>query len=107
MLPHMTDEAVREVDCIKLGKRLPGLRRPPFPNAIGEQIFASVSQEAWDQWLQESVRLINTYRVDLATKEGTEFLVKQLRIWFGFEDGELAATAWTPPSETKEAATNQ
>ncbi len=107
MVSRMTEEAVREVDCIKLGKRLPGLRRPPFPNAIGEQIFASVSQEAWNQWLQESVRVINTYRVDLATKEGTEFLIKQLRIWFGFEEGELAATAWTPPAESEQVASDQ
>ena len=87
------------VQCIKLGKELPGLTKPPFPNDLGQLIYERVSKEAWDQWLQESVRYINTYRVDLSSREGTEFMVNQLKIWLGMEEGELAATAWTPPEE--------
>jgi Fe-S cluster biosynthesis and repair protein YggX len=89
----------RLVDCIKLKKKLPGLAKPPFPTALGQEIFENVSKEAWDEWLKESVRYINTYRIDLSSKEGTEFLLKQLRIWLGFDEGDLAATAWTPPKE--------
>ena len=89
----------RTVHCIKLDRELPGLARPPFPNEVGQLVYEKVSKEAWDAWLQESVRYINTYRVDLSSKEGTEFMLKQLKIWFGLEDGELAATAWVPPSE--------
>lgn len=89
----------RLVECIKLKKTLPGLAKPPFPTPFGKQIFETVSKEAWDQWLQESVKFINTYRVDLSSREGTEFMLKQLRIWMGLETGELAQTAWTPPAE--------
>lgn len=89
----------RLVQCVKLKKELPGLTRPPFPNDFGQFLFENVSKEAWDQWLQESVRYINTYRVDLSSREGTEFMVKQLKIWLGVEEGEQAATAWTPPTE--------
>ncbi|KPK51283.1 MAG: hypothetical protein AMJ63_12905 [Myxococcales bacterium SG8_38_1] len=89
----------RLVHCIKLDKELPGLARPPFPNEIGQMVFEKVSKEAWDMWLQESVRYINTYRVDLSSREGTDFLLKQLKIWLGMEEGDLAATAWTPPEE--------
>ena len=89
----------RLVHCIKLDKELPGLARPPFPNEVGQLIFERVSKEAWDLWLQESVRDINTYRVDLSSREGTDFMLNQLKIWLGIEDGELAATAWTPPEE--------
>ena len=89
----------RLVHCIKLDKELPGLARPPFPNEVGQLIFERVSKEAWDLWLQESVRYINTYRVDLSSREGTDFMLNQLKIWLGIEDGELAATAWTPPEE--------
>jgi Fe-S cluster biosynthesis and repair protein YggX len=66
---------------------------------LGQLIYEKVSKEAWDQWLQESVRYINTYRVDLSSREGTEFMMKQLKIWLGLEHGEQAATAWTPPEE--------
>ncbi|WP_434418880.1 hypothetical protein [Nannocystis pusilla] len=39
---------------------------------------------------------INTYRLDLQSKEGRDFLEKQMRIFFGFEQGDLADTAFVP-----------
>lgn len=89
----------RLVQCVKLEQELPGLKRPPFPTDFGQYLFENVSAQAWDEWLKESVRYINTYRVDLSSKEGTEFMLKQLKIWLGMEEGELAQTAWVPPSE--------
>jgi len=89
----------RLVHCIKLDRELPGLAKPHFPNEMGQLVFEKVSKEGWDLWLQESVRYINTYRVDLSSREGAEFMLKQLRIWMGLEEGDLAATAWTPPTE--------
>ncbi|MEM9068394.1 MAG: Fe(2+)-trafficking protein [Myxococcota bacterium] len=86
----------RLVKCLKLEKELPGLATAPFPTEFGTYIFENVSAEAWDLWLKESVRYINTYRIDLSTKEGTDFMLKQMRIWLGMEDGDLAQTAWTP-----------
>ncbi|MEM9189303.1 MAG: oxidative damage protection protein [Myxococcota bacterium] len=88
----------RLVHCVKLDKELPGLKRQPFPSDLGKYIFDHVSKEGWDLWLQESVRYINTYRVDLSSREGTDFMMKQLRLWLGMEEGEMAATAWTPES---------
>ncbi|MBW2405714.1 MAG: Fe(2+)-trafficking protein, partial [Deltaproteobacteria bacterium] len=73
--------------------------KPPFPNEMGQLVFEKVSKEGWDLWLQESVRYINTYRVDLSSRDGAEFMLKQLRIWMGLEEGDQAATAWTAPSE--------
>jgi Fe-S cluster biosynthesis and repair protein YggX len=89
----------RIVHCRKLGKDLPGLDRPPYKNELGKRIFEQISKEAWDQWLTESVRYINTYRVDLASTEGQKFMFKQCAVWFGFEEGDLAQTAWSPPPE--------
>lgn len=87
----------RIVHCQKLKKDLPGLKKPPLQNALGQKIFEHVSKEAWDMWLKDSVKLINTYRVDLASKEGQSFMMKQMDVYFGFEEGEIAPTAWTPP----------
>lgn len=89
----------RIVHCRKLGKDLPGLDRPPYKSELGKRIFEEISKEAWDQWLAESVRYINTYRVDLASTEGQKFMFKQCAVWFGFEEGDLAQTAWSPPPE--------
>ena len=89
----------RLVHCIKLDRELPGLAKPPFPNEMGQLVFEKVSKEGWDLWLQESVRYINTYRVDLSSREGAEFMLKQLTLWICLEEGDQAATAWTPPTE--------
>jgi len=86
----------RIVHCHLLNKDLPGLDRPPYKNDLGKRIFEEISKEAWQQWLKDSVKFINTYRVDLASPEGQKFMLKQCAIYFGFEKGDLADTAWTP-----------
>jgi Fe-S cluster biosynthesis and repair protein YggX len=87
----------RLVHCRMLKKDLPGLARPPYRNDLGQRIFAEVSKDAWDQWLHDAVRYINTYQVDLASPEGAKFMFKQCAVYFGFEDGDLAQTAWVAP----------
>lgn len=89
----------RMVMCRMLNKELPGLKRQPYKNDLGKKIYEQVSQEAWNAWLQESVRLINTYRLDLSDPAGQEFMFKQTAIYFGFEEGDAAPTAWVPPDK--------
>lgn len=89
----------RIVHCKKLGKDLPGLARPPYRNELGQKIFNEVSKDAWDQWLKDSVKYINTYRLDLASPEGQKFMLKQCAIYFGFEEGSLAETAFVPKEQ--------
>jgi Fe-S cluster biosynthesis and repair protein YggX len=84
-----------------LDKDLPGLERPPYKNELGKRIFDEVSQEAWEMWKKDSVKYINTYRVDLASPEGQKFMFKQAAVYFGFEEGELAATAWSPEQQAE------
>ncbi|MDP9001771.1 MAG: oxidative damage protection protein [Myxococcota bacterium] len=86
----------RIVHCRLLKKDLPGLDRRPFKGELGERLFAEVSKEGWQRWLKDSVKFINTYRVDLASPEGQAFMLKQCAIYFSYEEGDLAATAWTP-----------
>ena len=92
----------RMVQCRKLGKELPGLPRPPYKNELGKRIYEEVSQEAWEQWKRDSVKFINTYRVDLTTAEGQKFMFDQCAIYFGFKEGDLAQTAFTPAEPPKE-----
>ncbi len=91
----------RIVHCKKLDKDLPGLERPPYKNDLGKRIFESVSKEAWEMWLKDSVKYINTYRVDLASNEGQKFMFDQAEIYFGLKEGDLAQTAFTPASSSE------
>ena len=92
----------RIVHCKKLDKDLPGLERPPYKNELGKRIFEEVSREAWEMWLKDSVKYINTYRVDLASSEGQKFMFDQAEIYFGLKEGALAQTAFTPVSPDEE-----
>lgn len=91
----------RLVKCRKLGKELPGLERPPYRNELGKRIYEEVSKEAWEMWKRDSVKFINTYRVDLTSPAGQKFMFDQCAVYFGLEEGELAQTAWVAPEETK------
>ncbi len=93
--PAMSD-APRMVHCKKLGRELPGLPRHPYKNDLGKRIYEEISKEAWDGWLKDSVKYINTYRVDLTSQEGQKFMFKQCAVYFGFEEGDLAETAFVP-----------
>ncbi len=91
----------RIVHCRLLKKDLPGLERPPFKGELGQRIFTEVSKEGWQAWLKDSVKFINTYRVDLASAEGQKFMMNQCSIYFGFEQGDLAQTAFVPAEDKK------
>ncbi len=90
----------RIVHCRMKKQDLPGLDRAPYRNELGQKIFAEVSKDAWADWLKDSVKYINTYKVDLASPEGQKFMLEQCGIYFKFKEGELAGTAWTPPAES-------
>lgn len=92
----------RLVKCRKLGKELPGLDRAPYRNELGQRIYEEVSKEAWEMWKRDSVKFINTYRVDLTSPEGQKFMFDQCAVYFGFRDGDMAQTAWVAPSQKTE-----
>ena len=90
----MSEERI--VHCRKLGKDLPGLPKPPYKNELGKRIYEEVSKEAWAGWVKDSVKFINTYRVDLTSAEGQKFMFDQAEVYFGFKDGKMADTAYVP-----------
>jgi hypothetical protein len=47
-------------------------------------------------WLEDSMKYVNTYRLDLSDKNAKAFMRKQAAIYFGFDEGDLAKTAWPP-----------
>lgn len=72
----------RRVQCIKLGRELPGLTRVPWPGELGQRIFDQVSAEAWRQWLAHQTMLINEYRLVPIEPKAREFIVKEMEKYF-------------------------
>ena len=77
------------VFCVKTQAEGERLDRAPFPNDLGQRIFENVSKAGWQAWIGHSTMLINEFRIDLASKQGTEFLLKQCEEFFWGEGGEL------------------
>jgi Fe-S cluster biosynthesis and repair protein YggX len=73
----------RKVFCVKFQKEMPGLDEIPFDgHPIGQRIFDNVSKEAWKMWMEHMKMLMNEYRLNLATQESQEFLIKQMDDYF-------------------------
>ncbi|GAB5540472.1 MAG: oxidative damage protection protein [Sandaracinaceae bacterium] len=77
------------VFCVKTQKEGEKLPRPPFPNELGQRIHDSISQDGWRLWIAHSTMLINEFRIDVSSKQGTEFLLKQCEEFFFGEGSEL------------------
>jgi Fe-S cluster biosynthesis and repair protein YggX len=86
----------RLVQCVKLGRELPGLEKPPFPGELGDRIYENVSQQGWDMWLEHQVLLINHYGLVLADPRARQFLMEELEAFFFGEDAQMPE-GWTPP----------
>ena len=76
------------VKCAKLGETLPGLAYKPFNDALGQRIFDSISQQAWQEWIEHSKRIVNEYHLDLTTKKAHEALKEQCEA-FLFGEGKI------------------
>lgn len=94
--------ATRTVNCVKLGRELPGLKRPPFPGALGQRVFENISQQAWELWQQQSTLLINHYGLNLRDPNAQKFLMQQLEE-FLFNPDAQARDDYTPEDQAPPA----
>ncbi len=85
----------RLVYCVKLGRELPGLEKPPFPGALGQRIYEQISQRAWDMWPTQSTLIINHYGLNMADPEARKILREQMEEFFFGEDAKMPE-GWTP-----------
>src|SRR5437764_13550422 len=68
----------RMVKCVKLGRELPGLDKPPFPGELGQRIYENISKEAYDMWPAESTLIINHYGLNMADPDARKLLREQM-----------------------------
>ena len=68
----------RTVYCTFLQREAEGLDRPPYPGELGQRIYASISKEAWQQWLRHQTMLMNEYRLTPIEPKARKFLVDEM-----------------------------
>jgi Fe-S cluster biosynthesis and repair protein YggX len=67
----------RTVTCTRYKKELPGLPAPPFPGPRGQEVFESVSVQAWQEWQDLQTMLINEKHLNMMDKESRKYLNEQ------------------------------
>lgn len=85
------------VHCAKLGKDLPGLEETPFDHPLGQRIYDNVSKQAWGMWKEHLKMIINEFRLNPATMEAQEMILKQMEAYF-FGEGGDAPPDYVPPA---------
>jgi Fe-S cluster biosynthesis and repair protein YggX len=88
----------RMVNCVKLGRELPGLERKPYGGELGQRIYDNVSEQAWDMWQQQATILINHYGLTLADPQAQDFMKQQMEEFLFGADAAMPE-GWTPESE--------
>ena len=76
------------IQCKKYHKELPALKEAPFPGALGEKFLATISQQAWNDWIELQTMLINEKMLNLASFEDRQYLAKQRQLFFDNADYE-------------------
>lgn len=95
-MPEETKQ--RLVNCVKLGRELPGLEKPPRNDELGQRIFKNVSEQGWQLWLSQQTLLINHYSLNMVDPEARKFLAKQMEEFF-FGEGAEVPEDWIPEEE--------
>jgi len=96
-IPMAPEKAVkRTVFCVKFQKDLPGLDETPFDNELGQRIYDSVSRDAWGLWKEHLKMILNEYRLNLASAEAQEIVLKQMDDYF-FGEGAALPPDYVPP----------
>jgi Fe-S cluster biosynthesis and repair protein YggX len=85
----------RLVYCVKLGRELPGLDRPPMPGALGQRIYEQISKQAYEMWEAQRTLIINHYGLNLADPEARKILREQMEEFFFGADAQMPE-GWVP-----------
>jgi len=93
-----TGQGARMVNCVKLGRELPGLDRPPWRGDLGKRIFEHVSKDAWRMWVDHSKMLLNEYRLNPLDPRAQQIMEEQMEMFF-FGEGSKLPESYVPPKQ--------
>ncbi len=85
----------RMVQCVKIGRELPGLEKPPFPGELGQRIYDNVSAQAWKMWEERQKMILNEYRLMPWQKEAQEIIARHMEDFF-FGEGAALPPGYVP-----------
>ena len=88
----------RTVFCRRLQQDLPGLKAPPFPGPKGQEVYETVSAQAWNEWQDLQTMLINEKHLNMMDKEARRYLNDQRDKFLAGEASDKAE-GYIPPAD--------
>ena len=88
----------RTVFCRRLQQDLPGLEAPPFPGPKGQEVYETVSEQAWNEWQDLQTMLINEKHLNMMDKEARRYLNEQRDKFLAGEASDKAE-GYIPPAD--------
>lgn len=85
----------RMVQCVKLGRFLPGLPAAPVAGELGKRIYENVSAEAYAMWPTQATLLINHYGLNMADPEARKLLRQEMEEFFFGKEAQMPE-GWEP-----------
>jgi Fe-S cluster biosynthesis and repair protein YggX len=86
------------IHCVKLDKEAEGLDQPPFPGAMGQKIFETISKQAWQEWVSMQTMLINEHRLASYEPKTRTFLASEREKFLFSNDFEMPEGYVAPTS---------
>ena len=86
------------VFCRKYQKDLPALASPPYPGPKGEEIFGTVSRQAWQEWQKQQTMLINEKQLSMMSIDHRRYLQEEMDKFFANEQHDVAE-GYVPPEK--------
>ena len=80
----------RMVFCQKYGKEMEGLITPPYPGKKGQEIYQSISKQAWQEWQAHQTMLINEKHLNMMMTEDRSYLQTEMDKFLSNKDFDQA-----------------
>ena len=78
----------RNVNCVKLGHQALGLEEVPYPGELGERIYENISAQAWQNWLERLVMIVNEEQLNSSEPRAIKTIEQHL-VGYLFGEGEF------------------
>ena len=69
--------------CKRCRKARPGLDDAPFSGELGARVQEDICVDCWKEWMAMSVKVINEFRLNMATPEANDIYESNLREFLG------------------------
>lgn len=91
----------RTVLCKKYQQELEGLNAPPYPGPKGQEIFDTISKQAWQEWQTHQTMLINERELNMMDPDARKFLLEEMDKFMAGEDY-AQADGYVPEDPSKD-----